>query len=443
MATFTRAPSCIQSLAHGLALLLCTPLVHAGTADRTPSEHGRGWAPSFLAGSADPSAPKSIRGTEIVHLVAHRGRLFAGNGYWMDPRGPDRTPWYQVLVLAAPEAAWKVGLAGGGRALTPPVALLLAASDSGQTSTVWTRDDARETWVRTTLQTGGQHRRSTRAFAVHRDRETGIDRLFVAAGSLGVYSGVYDADLPGKIRWAPMPELGPLTIRPMAFAEANGRIYASAGASVYRRTDGAVPTWSKVYSDQTPEHWELGGIRGLTALPSPDGTGQSLLFSHTDRIIRIDPKDHHRATVELAVRPLLEASWGTPFRGSIIAAYSNMLPLEDPATGRTVHILGVQGRIERGGRDNTYRPDTFFGWYAGGAYLIRASDRSYRLQEVNGTWAPGKPKLVAPRAFAVSPFPQEAGGTVYFGGFDANFFPALDTAWIFRAPVEAVLDARP
>ena len=116
-----------------------------------------------------------------------------------------------------------------------------------------------------------------------------------------------------------------------------------------------------------------------------------------------------------------------------------MMPVKDPATGRTVHIMGVQGRIERGGRDKKYRPNTFFGWYAGGAYIIRESATSYRLQEVNGRWSPGKPKLVAPRALVISPFSQDAGKYIYCGGFDANFFPALDTAWIFRAPLETVL----
>jgi len=116
-----------------------------------------------------------------------------------------------------------------------------------------------------------------------------------------------------------------------------------------------------------------------------------------------------------------------------------MRPLKDPATRRTVHILGVEGRIERGGKDQEYRPDTFFGWYAGGSYLIRESDQTYRLKEINGRWAPGKPKLVAPRAYAVSPFPEDAGKVVYFGGFDANFFPSLDTAWIFKASLDVVL----
>jgi hypothetical protein len=116
-----------------------------------------------------------------------------------------------------------------------------------------------------------------------------------------------------------------------------------------------------------------------------------------------------------------------------------MLPLMDPGTGRTVHVMGVEARIERGGRDKAYRADTFYGWYAGGSYLIRESSKDYRLREVNGRWQPGKPKLVAPRTFVVSPFPEDAGRYVYVGGFDANFFPALDTAWVFRAPLETVL----
>ena len=89
-----------------------------------------------------------------------------------------------------------------------------------------------------------------------------------------------------------------------------------------------------------------------------------------------------------------------------------------------------------------YRPDTYGGWYAGGSYLIRDTDQSYRLKQVNGHWQSGKPKLVAPRTFAVSPFPEDAGKVIYFGGFDCNFFPARDTAWVFRASIEVVLNAK-
>ena len=443
-----------------LCLLLLGIVCTAATA-LAQSQTANGWEQSFKAGMIDRSTGKPIRGTEIVHLVAHKGRLYAGNGYWMDARGYKRIPWSQVLVLDSRDASWKVDLLLGpphlrvtalesvtlttdadGKALGAPANLLLAASDiqgGHRKSNIWTRDDDNNTWVKTTLQGDPRYRRSTRALIVHRDRRTGVDRIFVAAGALGIYSGVFDARQPGKIRWGTRAELGPVTIRPMSFAEANGSLYASAGVSVYRRKDGPSPVWEKVYSDNTREHWELGGIRGLTAVRSPNGPGESILFSHTDRIIRIDPDAGHKATVELRIRQLLRKSWGTAVAGSIIAAYSDMLPLEDPATGRTVHVMGVQGRIERGAGSRKYRGDTFYGWYAGGSYLIRESDRSYRLKEVNGRWAPGKPKLVAPRTFVVSPFPEDAGGHVYVGGFDANFFPALDTAWVFRASIGTVL----
>ena len=113
---------------------------------------------------------------------------------------------------------------------------------------------------------------------------------------------------------------------------------------------------------------------------------------------------------------------------------ANRIIRVDPATGRTVHIMGVQGRVSG-------RP-TLGGWYPGGSYLIRCPDRSYRLKEVNGRWKPGKPMLVAVRTSALSPFPEDAG-CVYFGGFDANFRAAHNTAWVFRAPVETVPSSDP
>lgn len=439
-----------------LFLLVLQIALLAGAAPGQSRPAG-GWEQALQPGKGDGA----VGGTEILHLVAHKGRLFAGNGYWMDTRGPANTPWAQVLVLDSPAGQWKVDLAMGpghlratalksvtfrsdatGGPLDPPVNLLLAASDiqaGPKESHIWTRDDDRGTWARTTLPAGQTLRRSTRAFAVHRDRVTHVDRVFVAAGAPGIFSGVYDPALPGKVRWDEQPELGPLTIRPMSFAEADGCLYASAGTSVYRRRDGASPSWQKVYSDDdTPEHWELGGIRGLTATASPGGTGESLLLSHTDRIIRIDCAQDHRATVELRIAPLLEKAWAARVVGGVIAAYNDMLPLRDPATGRTVHIFGVQGRTRRVRRGQS-DADTQGGWRPAGTYLIREAGGVYRLGEVAGPWRPGKPMLVAPRALAVSPFAADAGKVVYVGGFDCNFFPARDSAWIFRAPVETVL----
>jgi len=291
--------TCIRA---ALALLLI-PVASAATAF-AQSQTADGWEQSFKAGMIDKSTGKPIRGTEIMHLAAHKGRLYAGNGYWMDTRGYKNIPWSQVLVLDSPDGTWKVDLAlgrpylkvtalesvtfttdGDGKALAAPVNLLLAACDiqgGHRQSNIWTRDDGKNTWTKTTLQGDPKYRRSTRALAVHRDQKTGVDRIFVAAGALGIYSGVFDASQRGKIRWDGKAELGPVTIRPMSFAEANGSLYASAGVSVYRRKDGPSPAWGKVYSDNTREHWELGGIRGLTAVPSPNGSGESILLSPCD-----------------------------------------------------------------------------------------------------------------------------------------------------------------
>ncbi|MHC4745490.1 MAG: hypothetical protein ACYS8Z_26550, partial [Planctomycetota bacterium] len=168
------------------------------------SEITGGWEQSFKAGVIDKSTGSAIRGTEIVHLATHKGRLYAGNGYWMDTRGHANTPWSQVLVLDSADGDWKVDLALGprhlrvtvlksvtfttdctGKSLNEPVNLLLAASDiqSGKREThIWTRNDTDNTWTKSTLAGDPKYRRSTRAMIVHQDRKAGVDRIFVAAG---------------------------------------------------------------------------------------------------------------------------------------------------------------------------------------------------------------------------------------------------------------------
>ena len=224
------------------------------------------WMCNFMAGrigSADPLA----RGTEIVHIEAHKGRLYVGNGYWMD-NPYTAIPWAQVLAIDSPTDAWRIDHSLGashlrvtalksvvfetddsGNPLSEKVNLLLAGSDRRRgvlgmgESNIFTRDDDSGSWVRTTLQSGRGYRCMVRAFFVHRDGVTGVDRIFVSAGQLGIYSGVYDPAQLGKIRWDEASEFGPIVARPMSFAEANGVLYASVGTSVYRRVDGQAPVW--------------------------------------------------------------------------------------------------------------------------------------------------------------------------------------------------------
>ena len=50
---------------------------------KTDDDSSDGWSQSFRAGYND-SHHKWAGGSEIKHVVAHQGQLFAGNGYWMD-----------------------------------------------------------------------------------------------------------------------------------------------------------------------------------------------------------------------------------------------------------------------------------------------------------------------------------------------------------------------
>ena len=129
-------------------------------------------------------------------------------------------------------------------------------------------------------QKGSDDNYSVRAMCLHRDKVTGVDRLFLTIGSLGIFSGYYDDSAPGKIIWSLQSESGPVETRPLAIIEANGDLLFSAGRKIYRRNDGPKPAYQIVedMSDLFPTipRNATGGIRGLTAIPNPNGKGDSL-----------------------------------------------------------------------------------------------------------------------------------------------------------------------
>ena len=74
------------------------------------------WTQSYDAGYMDSNGAYA-GGSEIMHLVPHRGKLYAANGYWMDSRWTE--PPYaekqssQVLRLDAADGSWQVDLDTG------------------------------------------------------------------------------------------------------------------------------------------------------------------------------------------------------------------------------------------------------------------------------------------------------------------------------------------
>jgi poly(A) polymerase len=406
----------------------------------------------FQAGIYDDSH-RLLGGTEVLHLVPHGGRLFCSLSYKLNAYLPeDPQTGAQIAVLDQPggnwrlvrdyeRAHWRVTLEsvtftedGRGQRLEAPVSLLLAApSDSRGTVYVDSRDDETGAWTRTHLGSGAGVA-SIRSFFVYRDKVTGLERVFAGTSPLGIFSGTYAAEVPGNIRWDDSAEMAGYTRRPMAFTECNGRLYVSIKPDIYRRIDGEIPQWEKVYTIPVPLIVPSSGLRGLTTVPRPSGSDQVLLAALEGdrcRVVRIDPEDSFRETVELEVLDFLGERWGQrPTYG--VVAYDDFTPVADPETGRTLLFTGLGATYST--QLDTHPADE---WVRDAWYLIRYPDgQRYELRRIESPDMQPMPQLVAARSITVSPFEP---GMLYIGGYDPNAKPCRQTAWVFSASIEASL----
>lgn len=437
---------------------------------------------SFAAGSPD-SAGRFIGGTEVRLLASHGGKLYAGNGYWEDRPGPEGPQGAQILVLDGSDARWRVdhsfdermrsgrprdlavsalrevsfGTDGTGARLPSPASLLIASTwDLTGTTRIFSRDDTTGAWTAAILaqdRPGPDFLPQVRSFGTHRDQQTGIDLAFAGQDPRGVFSGVYDAIVPGRIRWGATPELdisGISTsafpglagrLRVSSFAECNGRLYAAVGQQIYERIDGAAPHWRLVYTNPHPRRSETG-LRGLTAVPSPSGSREVLLTAvegNAATVIRVDPEDGSEA-IDLDLETFLSDHWQT--RASyVIAAYNDMAKIHDDQRGDLL-LISLEAFIPpRAPAPSGHSVvDVGYGRLdAGGWYLVRYPDGRYDLRQITASPLTGR-ALVATRSIASSPFPNDAGA-LYFAGYDANKALAHNTAWIFRASLATVLGA--
>jgi hypothetical protein len=421
---------------------------------RSPSAISAPFRRVFRAGMRDPSG-RVLGGTEVLHLVSHRGRLYASLSYKLNaflPEDPqtaaqiialDRADGIWQSVRDYERAHWRVTLEsvtftrdGRGRMLQPPVPVLLAGpSDSRGTVCIDSLDDDTGVWTRTRMGSGPGVA-SIRSFRVYRDKVTGVERVFAGTVPVGIVSGVFDPEAPGKIRWDAAAEMEGYTRRPMSFAECGGTLYVSIKPDLYRRIDGERPRWEKVYTIPVPLIVPSSGLRGLTTVPRPSGDGEVLLAALEGdrcRLVRIDPEDDFRETVELEVLDFLGAHWGErPTYG--VVAYDDFTPVTDPGSGRTLLFAGLGATYST--RLDTHPADA---WVHDAWYLVRDPDgQRHTLHRVDAPDLQPMPELVAARSIAVSPFES---GMLYFGGYDPNAKRCRETAWMFSASIEAALAA--
>jgi len=434
---------------------------------------------SYTAGGRDPSGV-FMGGTELRTLVAHGGKLYAGNGYWEDRPGEEGRQGAEILVLDAPGAGWRVehvfgdwisrstrrdlaisaltdvtfGTNGAGAPLREPVSMLLASAwDLTGATQVFSRDDATGAWTSVTLAEDRplpNFLPQIRSFGRHRDRATGVDLVFAGQDPRGIFSGVYDPAVAGRIRWSARPELDISVLstegfpglagrlRVSGFAEANGLLYAAVGQQIYERGDGAEARWHPVYTNPRPRKSETG-LRGLTAIPNPSGPGEVLLAAvegDGSRIVRVDPRDG-RETTDLDLDAFLDRAWGTRV-SYVIAAYNEMTRVRDPTGGEAL-VMGIEAFIPKTAPQPA-RHSVVDGLETGAWILLRHSDGRYELREIAARHPTTGSPLIAVRAIAPAPFPGD--DALYFGGFDANKRPAHNTAWILRTGGIAALDGR-
>jgi len=96
-----------------------------------------------------------------------------------------------------------------------------------------------------------------------------------------------------------------------------------------------------------------GGIRGLTAIPNPNGKGDSLIFGmwagrpSRGEIYRLDPVDDgtFSRTREVSLVDLMSQYLSGQPVAMAGAAYSDFRPVTDPVTGETLHLIGFESWI--------------------------------------------------------------------------------------------------
>ncbi|MCY3018998.1 MAG: hypothetical protein NTW87_08220 [Planctomycetota bacterium] len=429
----------------------------------------------WRSGTRDASG-EFMAGTETMRLLGYKGKLYASLGDWMDvPYGKAKgdNPWTgaQVLVKESAEGPWRIAVCFGesylrtealaalafttdakGVTLANPVTMLAAGPsdvnlEAGAHATVWTRDDATGKWTKTEV-AREPRQAGVRSFGSHVDKVTHVHHVFAGVSRGEIYRGVYDPAAAGKLRWEHEPELSG-TGRVMCFTECNGDLYAAAGlkeggdtGGLYRRVDGSQPKWGLVYRwPYTPvvKGDEANIMRGLTAVSDAHGsagispaTAHQVLLgtrAHPGVVERIDPAKDHAVSVELDIKARFAKEWGlAELRGPALSAYNRMVPFGVPGSGELVHFIGVW----------VNHPDHRTPPHNGAYYLVRRQDGHYDCGTVydrEHPMAAGR-GLVATRTIEVSPFPEDRGRVLYFGGYDCASQESHNTAWIYKGLLE-------
>ena len=426
------------------------------------------WANVYPTGATDTNG-KVIYGIQMMYLVPHKGKLYAGNGTQGETE-IDRYPKAaQVLVLDGPRAAWRVEKQfttdsprlnslksltfetdGRGHQMPEDTLLIAAPGSRGKSFSAFVRDDASGKWIETESvpMTRTPANVQPRSMTLYRDKVTGIQHVLVGFVGDGVLRGSYDPNHPSRLRWESEPEFIPEKRwhRVVGFAEANGKLYLALSSSgdagfsaekelqayVYERTDGPQPSWRRVYTTtESRQAWE--DIRGLSSVPDTQNPEREvLLFTWNDKVWRLDPAADYRAEPEFDLRSGVAEATGFAVR-KIVAAYNGFKPVAMPPDKSPAWLAGLTVWVDPARTDT---PTFASGVTWDGFYLVRRQTGKRIEYEVR-TILKNDPKnptdaLLAVRDLVVSPFPEDQGQVLYACGLDHQGQPMSLGAWIYR-----------
>ena len=426
------------------------------------------WQQSFIAGNLDING-LFMGGSEVLHLVPHKNKLFASIGYWEDENniwygGNDlNLGWAQIICLANEDDSWKVDFDLGlnylrpeilkqviftkdynGNTLDAPDTLLIVGAYSPNyisgivTANIFVRNDANGLWDQVLVYEGGfpaGENYSMRDIEIYTDQVTGIENLIISVGTQGIFSGKYNPNINGKIEMGLNPEIGPLSIRSLGIAIANNSLYFSSGNKIFKRNDGFNPSYDVVHDFLdlgSNINSAVGGIRGLSTISNPSGVNESMLLmwcpngQSRGTIFRLDPSESqgfdrvYETKISLLVEDYLPGVTVT----YLLGAYNEFYSFTDPASNEEYHIIGIESLLQ----GENY--PTWNSFYSGAIFVLRDNSAQYELQEINGAIDFEDNPLVAVRCYVKSPFENE--DALYFGGFDPNGYTSTNNAWIYK-----------
>ena len=446
---------------------------------------GIAWKRSLQLPLTD-AAGETLCGTQVMELVPHEGKLFAGNSHWGDEDRDDdgAKPPTQVFVKDSADAPWRVDLEMGpeftrtsflkevtfttdsqGKPMKPQSRLILGVNRArvrgGQTpAVIFIRDDVTGRWVEQTvgLSDTTKWAVAVRSMGFHCDKVTGADMLFLGVGpGAGIFSGVFDASAPGGVRFSAEPEFRPVqNQRVMDFCVVNGTLYAATQKVLYKRSqDGPQPKWVEVWNTMgdrslrerygagiNPGWVKYDHFRAFAADRDPATGKESLLFGALNRIFRLDPATD-RFEPEADIRELFAKQLGMRIHYAQ-TQHNDRIRRPD---GRESTLIGLEVMFEDDfiaqhpkvptsfAPDRHWDPPKNVHWAKQGFYLERWREDGvvkYAVREVHDATRSSPEWLARVRSVCESPFESERGRVLYASGFSPWGVKVSNTGWIYR-----------